>query len=84
MQPQHSNHVGSTGFDRRSDRRAFLVGVAAIGLGTLAGTAAPSASDTAEASPDLIYLIVGLHPEPAVAVWRLVDGNFAAVSLVRT
>lgn len=42
MQPQHSNHVGSTGFDRRSDRRAFLVGVAAIGLGTLAGTAAPS------------------------------------------
>ena len=49
-----------------------------------AGTAAPSASDTAEASPDLIYLIVGLHPEPAVAAWRLVDGNFAAVSLVRT
>jgi len=49
-----------------------------------AGTPEPSASDTAEATVDLVYLIVGLQPEPAVAAWRLVGGNFAAVSLVRT
>lgn len=49
-----------------------------------AGTPEPSASDTAEATADLVYLIVGLQPGPAAAAWRLVDGNFAAVSLVRT
>jgi len=49
-----------------------------------AGAPEPSASDTAEATADLLYLIVGLHPEPAVAAWRLRDGNFVAVSLVRT
>jgi len=49
-----------------------------------AGTPEPSASDTAEATADLVYVIVGLQPTPAVAAWRLVDGNFAAVSLVRT
>lgn len=48
-----------------------------------AGAAVPSATDRAEASPDFLYVIVGLQP-PAVRAWRLVAGNFVPVSLVRT
>ena len=48
------------------------------------GPPEPSPTDTAEAAPDFIYVIVGLTPEPAVAAWQLVGGNFVAVSLVRT
>ncbi len=44
----------------------------------------PSPTDSAEAAPDFFYLIVGLAPAPAIAVWQLVDGNFVALSLVRT
>ncbi len=46
--------------------------------------ATPSPSDRAEAVPDFLYLIVGLVPSTAIAVWRLTDGNFNEVSLVRT
>lgn len=49
-----------------------------------AGPAVPSPTDTAEASPDFLYVIVGLAPVPAVTAWHLVDGNFAGLSLVRT
>lgn len=49
-----------------------------------AGPPRPSPSDTAEAVPDFLYLIVGLAPAPAVAAWHLVDGNFAGLGLVRT
>lgn len=49
-----------------------------------AGSAEPSGADTAEAFPDFAYVIVGLVPAPRVRAWRLVDGNFAALSLVRT
>lgn len=49
-----------------------------------AGPPAPSATDRAEAVPEFLYLIVGLVPAPAVAAWRLVDGNFVGLSLVRT
>lgn len=48
------------------------------------GSAQPSVTDAAEAFPDFTYAIVGLAPVPEVRAWRLVDGNFAAVSLVRT
>lgn len=48
------------------------------------GPAHPSPTDTAEAAPDFLYLIVGLSPELAVAAWQLVNGNFVALSLVRT
>jgi len=49
-----------------------------------AGPAVPSATDTAEAAPDFLYVIVGLAPAPTVRAWHLVDGNFAGLSLVRT
>ncbi len=49
-----------------------------------AGGPEPSATDTAEAFADFFYVIVGLAPAPAIAVWRLEHGNFVAVSLVRT
>lgn len=49
-----------------------------------AGPPEPSPSDTAEAVPDFLYLIVGLVPAPAVAAWHLADGNFVGLSLVRT
>lgn len=48
------------------------------------GPPLPSASDTAEAVSDFVYVIVGLTPEPAIAAWRLVGGNFVALGLVRT
>lgn len=47
-------------------------------------TPEPSPTDTAEAAPAFLYVIVGLAPQPAVAVWQLVNGNFVALSLVRT
>ena len=49
-----------------------------------AGGSRPSPADTAEAAPDFLYVIVGLVPSPAVAAWRLVDGNFVGLGLVRT
>ena len=46
--------------------------------------AVPSATDTAEAFPGFLFLIVGLGPDPPeLAAWTLVDGNFVAVPLVR-
>lgn len=48
------------------------------------GSPAPSPTDTAEAAPDFLYVIVGLAPAPDIAAWQLVDGNFVALSLVRT
>jgi len=44
----------------------------------------PSQTDIAEASyPDLLYLIVGLGPEPPdVRLFRLADGNFHRVEFV--
>ena len=48
------------------------------------GAAVPSATDTAEAFPDFVFLIAGLAPEPHARAWRLVDGNFAELRLVRT
>lgn len=44
----------------------------------------PSPTDRAEAVPDFLYVIVGLAPAPAVRAWRLVDGNFVPLGLVRT
>lgn len=49
-----------------------------------AGAPVPSATDRLEAAGDFLYLIVGLTPEPALGAWRLVDGNFVPVRLVRT
>jgi desampylase len=49
-----------------------------------AGDPTPSATDAALATPDFLYVIVGLAPDPAVAAWRFVDGNFVAAGLVRT
>lgn len=49
-----------------------------------AGPPEPSPTDRAEAVGDFVYVIVGLAPAPAVAAWRLVDGNFSGLSLVRT
>jgi proteasome lid subunit RPN8/RPN11 len=45
--------------------------------------AVPSATDLAEASPGFDVVIVGLLPTPHVRGWRLVDGNFAELDLVR-
>jgi proteasome lid subunit RPN8/RPN11 len=45
--------------------------------------AVPSATDTAEAFPDFIFVIVGLAPTPHVRAWRFEAGNFAEVALVR-
>jgi proteasome lid subunit RPN8/RPN11 len=46
--------------------------------------AAPSATDQAESFEQFLYLIVGLGLEPPeVRAWKLADGNFAPVSLVR-
>lgn len=42
MQSQHSPQDGSTAVDRSTDRRTFLVGMAALALGTFAGAVAPS------------------------------------------
>lgn len=46
--------------------------------------AVPSPTDLAEAVAEFLYLIVGLAPAAEVRAWRLVDGNFVAVGLVRT
>lgn len=66
-------------------RAARRDGLAVIGAyhSHPAGPPEPSATDRAEADPDFLYVIVGLRP-PAVRAWRLVAGNFVAVSLVRT
>jgi proteasome lid subunit RPN8/RPN11 len=46
--------------------------------------AVPSATDTAEAFPNFLFVIVGLGPDPPeLLAWTLVDGNFIAVPLVR-
>lgn len=67
-------------------RAARRDGLAVIGAyhSHPAGPPVPSPTDMAEASPDFLYVIVGLAPAPAVAAWRLVDGNFIGLSLVRT
>lgn len=67
-------------------RAARQEGLAVIGAyhSHPAGEAAPSPTDAAEAVPDFLYLIVGLVPTPEVTAWEFVDGNFAALSLVRT
>lgn len=46
----------------------------------------PSEIDRAEAFPGFLFLIVSLaEPSaPELAAWELDDGNFVAVSLVRT
>ncbi len=48
------------------------------------GAAVPSATDTAEAFSDFVFLIAGLSPEPHLRAWHLVDGNFAELRVVRT
>lgn len=67
-------------------RAARAAGLAVIGAwhSHPAGAPVPSATDLAEATPDFLYLIVGLAPAPDVRAWQLVDGNFAARHLVRT
>ena len=67
-------------------RAARAEGLAVVGAwhSHPAGAAEPSATDTAEASADFLYLIVGLAPTPTVRAWQLVDGNFAPRHLVRT
>jgi desampylase len=67
-------------------REARRDGLAVIGAyhSHPAGPPEPSPSDTAEAVPDFLYLIVGLVPVPAVAAWHLAGGNFVGLSLVRT
>lgn len=67
-------------------RAARADGLAVIGAwhSHPAGAPVPSATDLSEATPDFLYLIVGLAPAPEVRAWQLVDGNFAARHLVRT
>lgn len=66
-------------------RRARSDGLEILGIyhSHPAGDAAPSASDTAEAVASYLYVIVGLAPAPTVRAWRLHDGNFVAVRVVR-
>jgi len=74
-----------------ADHFAALRAARAMGLQVIgayhshpAGGPEPSPADVAEAVTDFLYLIVGLAPAPAVALWLLMDGNFTAVSFVRT
>lgn len=49
-----------------------------------ASPAVPSPTDREGAFPDFVFLIAALTPSPHVRGWRLLDGNFTEVSLVRT
>jgi proteasome lid subunit RPN8/RPN11 len=68
-------------------RRARDRGLAVVGFyhSHPASPAEPSATDLAEASyADHLYLIVGLAVDPpAIALFRLEDGNFRATPFVR-
>lgn len=68
-------------------RRARLEGLDVVGAYHSHPSSAPepSATDRAEAFPRFLFVIVSLtaHP-PSVEGWRLVDGDFVPVRLVRT
>jgi len=47
-------------------------------------SAVPSATDLADAQPDLLYVIIGADATVGLELrgWRLVDGNFREITLV--